>query len=375
MRRRSDKAFSERRRRRNKRQYLIPLICAAAFLVVGTLLYALIFGFGASAESFYPLAVTPETDVEVNGENVYYLSGSTLNCADKKGAELWRVKLTSGAVNLSVSDTQICVYSSDMATVLTAQGDHIYTLSTTDYKTKSVRCGGEYTALLSQTQDAQYLRVFNSEGAEIYRCEYPAEEILDYGFYGSNDLLFVLTLDTTGTSPISRVTTISPATQALTGTVDIADQLISDVDFHDTDMLLCGTSTLAVYDNFGKQTDSSSIHGLMRADSSVGEGGYVYAFLPKDVSELTSSSTVRIIGSTGGTELDTNIQLPSGMKGVYVSQNKLYCVMADSVFIYKLSGEFERTLDAPAQIESVHKLGEDKLEICCKDRVYILIMD
>ena len=102
MRRRSDKAFSERRRRRNKRQYLIPLICAAAFLVVGTLLYALIFGFGASAESFYPLAVTPETDVEVNGENVYYLSGSTLNCADKKGAELWRVKLTSGAVNLSV---------------------------------------------------------------------------------------------------------------------------------------------------------------------------------------------------------------------------------------------------------------------------------
>ena len=97
--------------------------------------------------------------------------------------------------------------------------------------------------------------------------------------------------------------------------------------------------------------------------------------MPKDVSELTSSSTVRIIGSTGGTELDTNIQLPSGMKGVYVSQNKLYCVMEDSVYIYKLSGEFERTLDAPAQIESVHKLGEDKLEICCKDRVYILIMD
>lgn len=375
MRNRRDSAFSERRRRKNKRQYLIPVICAAAFLALGILLYVIIFGTGASAESFYSLSVTPETQVEVNGKNVFYLSGSTLNCADKTGAELWRVKLTSGTVNLSASDAQICVYSSDMATVLTAQGDHRYTLSTTDIKTKGAKVGQDCTALLSSTDEGQFLRVFNGEGSEIYRSESSSADIIDYGFYGQNDLLYVLTLDTTGTSPISRVTTISPSTQSLTGTVDVTDQLISGVSFWDTNMVLCGTSTLTEYDNFGKQTDSSSIHGLVAADSCVTENGYIYAFLPGNASDLTSSFTVRLIGRTDRQDTDTNIQLPSGMKGVSVSQNKLYCIMMDSVYIYKLSGEFERTIETPKQIESVKKLGSNMLELCSKDEVYILTME
>ena len=163
---------------------MIPLICAGAFLVAGVIIYLCVFGFAPAAENFYPLDVTSESQVAANTENVYYLSGTTLNCADKKGAKRWSIKFTSGAVNLSVSDTLACVYSSDFATVLSSEGEHMYTLPTSDYKTKSVKCGIGYTAFLSETEETQYIRVFNSEGSEIYRTEYPEEDILDYGFYG-----------------------------------------------------------------------------------------------------------------------------------------------------------------------------------------------
>ena len=375
MRGRSDRVFADRRRRRNKKQILIPLICAGAFLVAGVIIYLCVFGFAPAAENFYPLDVTSESQVAANTENVYYLSGTTLNCADKKGAKRWSIKFTSGAVNLSVSDTLACVYSSDFATVLSSEGEHMYTLPTSDYKTKSVKCGIGYTAFLSETEETQYIRVFNSEGSEIYRTEYPEEDILDYGFYGTNDSLFTLTLDTSGISPVSRVTTMSPATQSLTGTVDVTDQLIGDVKFVDTNMILCGTSTLSIYDNFGAQSDSTSIYGLSCSDSAITKNGYIYAFLPKDISNLTNSCTVRIIGQSGGTDIDTNIQLPPGVKGAYVSSNKLYCILENSIYIYKLSGEFEKTLEAPDTITAVTKLGEDKLKVACKEEVYLLIMD
>lgn len=375
MRSRSDRAFADRRRRRNKKQILVPLICAGAFLLAGVIIYLCVFGFAPAAENFYPLDVTSESQVAANSDNVYFLSGTTLNCADKKGAKLWSIKFTSGAVNLSVSDSIACVYSSDFATVLSSEGEHMYTLPTNDFKTKSVKCGIGVTAFLSEEQETQYIRVFDKEGSEIYRAQYPDEEILDYGFFGSNDSLFTLTLDTSGIAPVSRVTTISPATQSLTGTVDITDQLIGDVKFVDTSMLLCGTSTLSTYDNFGTQTSSTSIYGLSCSDSAITKNGYIFAFLPKNISKLTNSCTVRIIGKSAGSDIDTNIQLPPGVKGAYVSSNKLYCILEDSIYIYKLSGEFEKTLEAPASITSVTKLGEDKLKIACKEDVYLLIMD
>lgn len=168
---------------------------------------------------------------------------------------------------------------------------------------------------------------------------------------------------------------MSPATQSLTGTVDVTDQLIGDVKFVDTNMILCGTSTLSIYDNFGAQSDSTSIYGLSCSDSAITKNGYIYAFLPKDISNLTNSCTVRIIGQSGGTDIDTNIQLPPGVKGAYVSSNKLYCILENSIYIYKLSGEFEKTLEAPDTITAVTKLGEDKLKVACKEEVYLLIMD
>ncbi len=375
MRKHSDRVFKERRKLRNKRRLLLPVACTSGFLVVALIIYLLIFGFGPAADNFYPLEVTSEAEVVANSKNIYYLSGATLNCADNKGREKWKVKFTSGAADLSASEDLICVYSSDFATLLTDDGEHMFTIPTTDIRTKSVRCGMGYTAFLGETEDAQYLRVFDTEGAEIYRSEYGISDILDYGFYGANDILYILSLDTAGISPVSRVTTISPATQALTGTIEINDQLISDIKFLDTNMLLCGTSTLSNYDNFGKPTDSTSIYGLSLSDSALSGSSYVYAFLPRDISELTTSCTARIVSSTSKGETDTNIQLPSGVLDAYVSSTKLYCILQDSVYIYKLTGEFERAVEAPSQITGVEKLGDGKLKVCCKDTVYLLLME
>ena len=217
--------------------------------------------------------------------------------------------------------------------------------------------------------------MFDKEGSEIYRGEYPDTELLEYGFYGSNDMLYTLTLDTTGISPVSRVSTVSPASKTLTGTVEVSDQLVRDIKFLNTDMILCGTSTLAVYDNFGNQVDSKMIYGLTGSDSTITENGYIYAFLPKSISELTTSCTVRIIGSVSGNDIDTNIQLPPGVEGAYVSKDKLYAVLSQSVYVYKLTGEFEKSVEAPAQITGVSKLSGDMLKINCSGDVYILTLD
>ena len=67
--------------------------------------------------------------------------------------------------------------------------------------------------------------------------------------------------------------------------------------------------------------------------------------------------------------------VPMERQSSVISSNKLYCILENSIYIYKLSGEFEKTLEAPDTITAVTKLGEDKLKVACKEEVYLLIMD
>ena len=39
--------------------------------------------------------------------------------------------------------------------------------------------------------------------------------------------------------------------------------------------------------------------------------------------------------------------VPMERQSSVISSNKLYCILENSIYIYKLSGEFEKTLEAP----------------------------
>lgn len=85
MRSRTDRAYAQRRRHKYKKQILIPLIGTAAFLFAAFILYICIFGFWRlPPKAFTSLTLRRKRPRAANSENVFYLSGSTLNCVVKK---------------------------------------------------------------------------------------------------------------------------------------------------------------------------------------------------------------------------------------------------------------------------------------------------
>lgn len=365
------------RRRRMRTSKKIACIAggAIALALLIVLFLALFTSAFEPASTLIELSITPTTRVAAVSGRIYYLNGTTLHCVNTRGEPIWSSKFSSGALDVAASDALVCVYGESFAAVLAPDQTQLFTLPASEMAIEDVVCGSQTVAILSHSatdETSHYIRVFDAAGNEIYRDEHKDVDILQYGLCGANDNLWTLTLDATGVRPISRIMTSNPAQKALTGTVEIYDQLVSDIFYFDSEMFVSGTTSLVGYNTFGDKLSDTLVYGLKCIDTASVGKDYILAYILRDAQSQSYAYTARIIGRVNDKAVDTLIQLPPDVLAIHVSPSRVYCFLETSANVYQFSGQFERTITFDQPLSGTRKLSSKQLLVTSGETVFYM---
>jgi len=352
---------------------ITAIVIAAVVLVM---LYLALFTDVFSPKSKLTKADIPQdAKITATAQNLYYFSGKTLTSVDRAGKVAWQSKFEGENLKIAASDQLICVYNETIATVLDAEKNILYTIPSSGFTFNEAKCGNNFMALLCTLQDTEnmeYIRVFDLQGSEIYRVTNEEIDTLNFGLSGVNDNLWMLTLDTTGVEPISRISLSSPAQNALTGTVEITDQLVSDIYFFDTDMYVSGTNSLTQYDTFGNKGSSTLVYGLKCIDSAYSGNNYALLYVQRSTENASNAVAMRILAKNSSGETDSFLQMPEEAIAIHASTSHVFCFLKDSVRIYALTGEFIEEQEMDFEIKSTKKITSNEVLLYTEDDVYIM---
>lgn len=352
---------------------IIKILAGVLGACVLVFLYLIIF-----TDVFHPLTRLYRTEIPVTAEvsassnEIYCLDANRLECIGFDGKVEWETEFSGSNYDINVSDTLVCIYNSNSASVLDADKNVLFSIPGAEYNILNAKCGKNHIALLCSLESDRtlyYVRVFSVSGEEIYRADYESADVLSYDMFGETDNLWVLTLDTSGVSPVSRITTFAPMQNAMTGTLEINDQLVSDVYYSDSNMYLSGTYNMLTYDTFGQKQGSTLVYGLKCIDSAFSGSDYTMVYMQRTDDNISQANTLRVISRSGETERDSFLQLPGEAEAVYTSSNHVYCFMKNKVYIYKLTGEFYKETEFDFNITGSQKIASDKVLLVSEDKV------
>jgi len=355
---------------------IVALIIAVAVLVLA---YLALF-----TDVFSPLSSLTKVDIPANVKVVatetrlYYFSGATLTAVDRSGKNVWQSKFSGSDLKVSASDQVLCVYNNTLATVLDKDKNILYTVPSEGFTIEETACGNHSVALLCtlpEAENKEFVRVFDIQGSEIYRSTHENINVLNFGLTGVNDNLWELMLDTSGVEPVSRISLSSPFQNALTGTVEITDQLVSDINFFDSDMYVSGTGSLTQYDTFGNKGSSTLIYGMKCIDSAYEGKNYAILYVPRNAENVSNIVSLRVLAKTDTGETDSFLQMPADAVAIHASTHHVYCFLENSVKVYELTGKFTEEIELDFVLKSTKKITSNEVMLYTEDEVYIMMLN
>ncbi len=333
--------------------FIVGVILVVALLVLG---YMLLFTDTFQGEQFDESTIPITATMAIADDKVYYMEGTTLVCADELGEVLWTHTVSGSSLDLAASEQVVCVYSEKSAVAINPEGHTLFNVAPSDFSIEDVSCGQSSVAFYTSTTDGkEYIRTIDLAGVQIDSHEL-TENVLQFGLSTSSDNLWMLSLSTSGVTPVSQIITRSPLLQSTMGTLPVSSQLISKVFMTDEHMILSGTTSHMVYNNNGgDKVSEDTIYGLYCVDSQRTEEDYNFLYTLTNSAE--ENYVARIITLNSG--IDTLIQLPEGVREMIVSQSYLYCFADDKITVYDFTGKFIEEINLPSI--TVKKLSSSAL--------------
>ena len=73
--------------------------------------------------------------------------------------------------------------------------------------------------------------------------------------------------------------------------------------------------------------------------------------------------------------MDTLLQLPDGILYFALSRNYVYCYSADTVYVYRTSGEFVKTIPLDFTLTGVTPLTDSTVLLRTETALYVMNLD
>ena len=311
------------KRRSNAPKIILRVLQVAA--VVTVLILAIVFVPRLFSQSGDPkrLNAHPTDNIQAFGEDVLIYDGVVLSCIGTNGTAKWQVNIgtdgdyyTKGSMIVAWSGTRLQVINKNGQFTF---NDHM------DGTVLFARVGDGGVAVCMGDELNSVVRVMTHTGTVLETINtFEDLYVLDIGFFtASGNLMWVLTLDINGNSPISKLATYDPGKMS-TGAVELQDELVYGIYVHNSNLMVVDTTRIRTYNyKCVEQTDISSIlvYGWqVRQDRAIGRNTYV---LLEQLPGSTSSDTfteVRLITNYDTQSYRTPVAcFASGIsdKGVY----------------------------------------------------------
>ncbi len=316
------------------------LICVTAFLT------ARLFAKGDShvLEQGTLLPCKSSQSIQVLGKGVIYTDGTSLRALNASGRQIWSYVVGANC-GFAVGEGGVAGWSQDLLVALNASSGEALFSASLSQRVLSAVTGTQYTAALVGEETDATLIVIENSGREIDRIALPDITVLDYGFFNSGNMLWVMSLDTNGTVPMSQVTTYRPG-RMQAGSITDSEQVIYEVMFNTPRVSAVGTTYIRVYDYAGTEEVSQRklIYGWYLIDSARSQDGGLMAFVP--MTEIGTSAEINDIRLIQG-DTDRTIRMPFTCFDIAVHGSTVYGFSSQYVMIHDISAARADTYRLP----------------------------
>ena len=202
-----------------------------------------------------PLGIRASLDVDILDDGVIYYDGAMIGALDARGNLKWNYSAGTNA-QYDVSQDGVATWTdTSLSFIQKDTGLTMYSGATT-MPVLSATVGSRYAAaMLGEDETSAQLLIYELTGRLIDQVDLSGQIVMDFGFFSNGALLWVMTMDTSGSVPMSIITTYQPGKQTL-GSVREIEEVVYRTLFQASQLRAVGTTYMKTYDYAGSEITS-----------------------------------------------------------------------------------------------------------------------
>ena len=308
--------------------------------------------------------------VRILDKGVVYSDGTSLRALNGSGRQIWSYVVGSGC-GFSVGDGGVAGWSGDLLVSLNASSGEAYFSATLPSNILSAVSGLQYTAALIGQEGNGTLVVIEQSGREIDRIDMSDITVLDFGFFNNGNMLWVMSLDTNGTVPMTQITTYRPG-RMQAGSIRDSEQIVYEVMFDTPNVSAVGTTYIRVYDYQGVENVSARrlVYGWYLLDTDTTGDGTLMAFVPMtEIGTVAAINDIRLIRDN----LDKTVRMPFTCFDIAVRGGNVYGFSSQYVMVRSLADARAQTWTLPFPCDGLIGVTSNKSVVLVSgDEVYMV---
>lgn len=328
----------------------------ALLIVVFTCVIALVAGriiVGATRRNAYDyksVSIPSNLALEVVDDGFIYYDGSSIAAVTTEARVKWSYLIGKNA-DFDVTDYGVAGWTGDSLTLIDLANGTTTFSGSMETDVLSARIGEKYTAVLLGPEHDSTIVLMERGGRRVNSITLTSQTVINYGYFSKGSLLWVMSLDSSGTVPSCTINTYRPGKERV-GMIHDNEQLMYGVVFQSSYFCCPGDTYLKVYDYTGSEDKSKRrlVYGWYMAALDDAMDDPMMAFVPNDQFDSRDGMRdVRMIRAG----LDQQVRLPYGCQSLIARGNRVfgfstegYVVIAeqgrDIVSAYRLPMQFEK---------------------------------
>ena len=353
----------------------------ALLIVVFAIVVALVGGRIISnatrrnAYDYKAVQLSSNTGLEVVDDGFVYYDGGSIGAVTTDGHVKWTHLLGRNG-DFEASPNGIAAWSGDSLTLIDSQTGTTSFSGVMETEVLSARIGERYTAVLLGPEHNSTIVLMEAGGRRVSSITLTNHTVIDFGFFSRGSLLWVMSLDSTGTVPSCTVNTYRPGKE-IVGSIHDNEQLMYNVVFQSSYFCCAGDTYLKVYDYTGSEDKSRRrlVYGWYMA--ALDEGALddpIMAFVPNNQYDSAGGMhDVRMIRSN----LDQQVRMPYGCQSLIVRGDRVYGFSTDGFVAIAAQGRREvKAYSLPMAFDKVYGVTADNVAVLGNGNIiYLLNLD
>lgn len=282
----------------------------------------------------------------------------------KKGELLWE-KSPDGSqgYRCSASGQLLALYKANSLYVYDPAGNVVFSTST-DQNIQSVLVGQTSAAVRFEDDSIQ---VIDKTGKTVDTIVSTEGKVMDYGFYSTSDLMWVLLLDDTGIEPKCVLNIYQPGKKLLAG-FSTTEQLYYKPLMSGNDVYIVGTRSIDIRNTNDTSESSALIYGWTLKDYNLGEPPVLLFTLTDQGDHPTS---LRVV--SGGKAQD--LRMPAGCTDLMMGASSVYGFAGQTLYSVPVAGGKTGSYSRPYAVDALLcRLKENRVLLSGENQVHLVTL-
>ena len=296
---------------------IVILVCGIAF--GASRLYT-----GATRKSAFEykaIDVPVNLGLEVVEDGFVYYDGGSISVVGADAGVKWSYLIGKNA-DFDATDFGVAAWSGSSLTLIDYASGATTFSGNMDADVLSARVGERYTAVLLGPEHDSTIVLMEKGGRRVNSITLTHQTVIQYGFFSRGTLMWVMSLDSSGTVPSCTINTYRPGKERV-GMIHDNEQLMYGVVFQSSYFCCAGDTFLKVYDYTGNEDKSRRrlVYGWYMAALDDAQDDPIMAFVPNDQYDSDAGMRdVRMIRAN----LDQQVRMPYGCQSLMAVNNRVY---------------------------------------------------